>query len=104
MAHYEKGKPSENEEEYFARLELEKKREWEKERQARMTDAEKEKLRETHHMKSPKCGMDLHTVDYKGFMIERCVSCQGTFLDAGEMEKILEHEHPILGKFKSIFG
>jgi hypothetical protein len=104
MTHDENGKPSENEDEYFARLDLEKKKQWEKERQSKMTDAEKEKLRELHRMKCPNCGMDLHTVDFKGFKVERCVSCQGTWLDAGEMEQILEHEHPILGRFKGIFG
>lgn len=100
----EQRKPSENEEEYFARLELERKRQWEKERQEKMSAAEKDKLRETHFMKCPKCGMDLHTVDFKDLKIDRCVSCQGTWLDAGEMDQLLAHEHPILGKFKSLFS
>jgi uncharacterized protein len=97
-------KPSENEEEYFQRLELERKKQWEKERAAKMQEGEKTKLKDLHFMKCPKCGMDLHTIDFKGFKIDRCVSCNGTWLDAGEMEQILEHEHPVLSRFKGIFG
>ena len=97
-------KPSENEDEYFARVELERKRQWEKERQAKMSQEEKTHLRDLHQMKCPKCGMDLHPVEFKGFKVDRCVSCQGTWLDAGEMEQVLAHEHPILSKVKSIFG
>lgn len=104
MAHYEKGKPSENEDEYFARLELERKREWAREKQSKMSQSEKNDLRDQHLMKCPKCGMDLHTVEFKGFKVERCVNCQGTWLDAGEMEQLLEHEHPILNSFKHIFS
>jgi hypothetical protein len=96
------GKPSENEEEYFHRLELERKKQWEKDRQKNMATGEKEKLKELHYMKCPKCGMDLHSIDFKGFKVDRCVSCNGTWLDAGEMEQLLEHEHPILTRFKSI--
>lgn len=97
-------KPSKNEDEYFTRLELERKKQWEKERQAKMGEEEKKKLQELHYMKCPKCGMDLHTIDFKGLKIDRCVSCNGTWLDAGEMDQLLAHEHPLLNKFKGLFG
>ena len=78
--------------------------EWAREKQSQMSQSEKNDLRDQHLMKCPKCGMDLHTVEFKGFKVERCVNCQGTWLDAGEMEQLLEHEHPILNSFKHIFS
>lgn len=53
------GKPSEREEEYFARLEFEKKKKSEEEKQKKMAKEEKKKLRDLHYMKCPKCGMEL---------------------------------------------
>jgi uncharacterized protein len=96
-------KPSENEDEYFARLELERKKEWEKERTLTMEAAEKERLRELHYMKCPKCGMDLHTFEFRGIKLDRCVSCNGTWFDAGEMEELLGQEQGILGRVMSVF-
>lgn len=97
-------KPSKAEDEYFTKLELERKKQWEKERQAKMGTEEKEKLKELHYMKCPKCGMDLHTIDYKNLKLDRCVSCNGTWFDAGEMETLLASEQSFLGKVKGIFG
>lgn len=97
-------KPSKAEDEYFAKLELERKKQWEKERQAKMGTQEKEKLKELHYMKCPKCGMDLHTIDFKNLKLDRCVSCNGTWFDAGEMETLLASEQSFLGKVKGIFG
>lgn len=97
-------KPSKAEDEYFTKLELERKKQWEKERQAKMGSQEKEKLKELHFMKCPKCGMDLHTIDYKQLKLDRCVSCNGTWFDAGEMETLLESDQGFLGKVKGLFG
>src|SRR5437763_9409030 len=81
-------KPSQNEEEYIAReqaLELHRLAV----RQARaLTDAEREQRRREHYMKCPKCGMDLHAIVYRGVTIDRCYSCHGTWLDAGELERL----------------
>jgi uncharacterized protein len=97
-------KPTENEDEYFARLEIEKKREWEKERAASMEQAEKNRLRELHHMKCPKCGMDLHTIDYRGLKLDRCVSCNGTWFDPGELDELLGQDESFFNKMKTFFG
>jgi acetyl-CoA carboxylase beta subunit len=97
-------KPSENEDEYFARLELERRKQWEKERAAQKTTEEKKKLKEEHWMKCPKCGHDLHTVKLENLDVDRCVNCNGTFFDAGEMEQLLAHSHPVLNRLKRVFG
>jgi Zn-finger nucleic acid-binding protein len=39
-------------------------------------------------MKCPKCGHDLKVQDLAGVEIDRCVFCEGFFLDAGELEQL----------------
>ena len=89
-------KPSRNEEEYFAQQErelMEKQRE-----QARKAATEAE--RKTHFMKCPKCGADLVTEDFHGVQIDRCPECHGIWLDAGELDQVVAHEHKgVLGRF-----
>jgi hypothetical protein len=48
------GKPSEKEEEYFARQAVERMRKQAEDRQARMAEEEKRKLKELHYMHCPK--------------------------------------------------
>jgi uncharacterized protein len=97
-------KPSESEDEYFARLELEKRKQWEKDRAAERSVEEKKKLKEQHFMKCPKCGHDLHSFELRGISLDRCVNCNGTWFDAGEMDQLLDHEHPLLSRIKRVFG
>ena len=96
-------KPSEKEEEHFAKLEFERKKKAEEEKIAKMKDAEKKKHKELHHMRCPKCGMQLVEIDYKGIKIDRCTGCTGVWLDAGELEQVAELEHAGLSKFFKVF-
>lgn len=96
-------KPSESEEEYFARMELERRKQWAKAREAEMAEEEKQRLRELHHMKCPKCGMDLASLELKGIQLDRCVSCGGTWFDAGEVEELLQKEQGVVQRVMSIF-
>jgi len=98
-------KPSSNEEEYFKKLEIEKMKKHEEERAAKMAEEEKKRLRELHHMKCPKCGMDLMEITYEGVTLDRCVSCAGTWFDAGEMEHLMgdKDDSGVLSKVLSIF-
>jgi uncharacterized protein len=98
-------KPSRNEDEYFARQELERKKQWAKENAAKMAAAERETLKQQHFMKCPKCGSDLHTVELHGVSIDNCATCHGTWLDAGELEQMLQPEkkdlfHRVMSVFK----
>lgn len=97
-------KPSKAEDEYFARQELERKKKWEQERLSKMESTEREQLKQLHFMKCPKCGMDLHHIDFQGIELDRCVSCNGTWFDEGEMEQLLEEKNRgIIGKLGSLF-
>jgi len=77
-------KPSRNEDEYFARQE----KELLEQQRAAAAAAAAEAERRSHHMKCPKCGHDLATMDYEGISIDRCTSCAGIWLDPGELEQL----------------
>lgn len=96
-------KPSKAEDEYFVRQELARRKAWAAEQAAKMAEEEKEKLRELHWMKCPKCGMDLQTIDLHGVKIDRCGSCNGTFFDAGELEQVMERGGGFFVRMVSLF-
>lgn len=81
-------KPSENEEEYIFRLELEKQREAVKKRRAELDDGEREKLKNLHWMRCAKCGNELTEVVFRGVRIDKCFACGGVYLDDGELEQL----------------
>ncbi len=96
-------KPSGMEEEYFTRLELERKKKTEDERLKNVQDGEKRRLKELHFMCCPKCGMELHEIDYKGIKIDKCFGCEGIWLDAGELGSIAKLEKTTLDKLFGVF-
>jgi uncharacterized protein len=96
-------KPSEQEEEYFARMEIERKKKEEEENQEKLAEAEKRKLKELHYMKCPKCGMQLVEINYKSSKIDKCSGCGGVWLDAGELEAVSQLEKPGLDKLFGAF-
>ena len=96
-------KPSEKEEEYFVRMEFERKKKLEEEKQAKLAAEEKKRLQEHHHMKCPKCGMDLIEMGYKNIRIDKCSGCEGVWLDAGELETVSQLEKAGLDKLFGVF-
>lgn len=96
-------KPSEKEEEYFARLEFEKRKKQEEEKHAKLTADEKKRLKELHYMRCPKCGMELIEIDYKGIKVDKCSECEGIWLDAGELEAVSKLEKGALDKLFGVF-
>lgn len=97
-------KARENEDEYIARMEFERKKQIENEKQKSLAENEKESLRKLHYMKCPKCGMELIEIDYKGLKIDECSECKGIWLDAGELAAVSKLEKGGLDKLFSIFG
>jgi hypothetical protein len=91
-------KPSQNEDEYFARLDAEIIKKQQAERLKAATAAE----RKSHYMRCPKCGADLETIERHGVSIDRCNECGGVWLDNGELDLILQHADP--GFFGRVFG
>jgi len=96
-------KPSEKEEEYFVRMEFERKKKLEEEKQAKLAAEEKKRLQGLHHMKCPKCGMDLIEMGYKNIRIDKCSGCEGVWLDAGELETVSQLEKAGLDKLFGVF-
>ncbi len=97
-------KPSEAEEEYFARIEFAKKKQLAEEHMKLLSEKEKENLKNTHYMHCPKCGTDLIVVKYKDVEVDECPSCKGFWLDAGEVEKIIsEKDDSFLSNVLKIF-
>jgi hypothetical protein len=81
---WEPGKPSQNEDEWFARRDAE----WLKEQRAKL-DAER-KAKESA-MTCPRCGGTLAQRTWRGVTLDSCTSCHGLWLDAGELA-MLAHE------------
>ncbi len=96
-------KPSDLEEEYFAKLEFEKKKKIEEEKQTKLAAEEKTRLKDLHYMRCPKCGMTLVEIEYKGIKTDRCSECEGLWLDKGELVQIINLEKTSLDKLFSVF-
>ena len=94
-------KPSENEEEYFARMEFERLRVKALEKEAKLKEAECAKLKDLHYMCCPKCGHAMVEVELEGIKVDKCTTCKGIYFDDGELEQILEKQP---GRFlKTVF-
>lgn len=91
-------KPSQAEEDFIAREEIEKRHKLAVELRARQQKADAEALKQAHHMHCPKCGQELQGINFRGVHVDRCFHCNGTWLDAGEIEKLAakEHQHHVL--------
>lgn len=96
-------KPSEIEEEHFARLEYERRKKAEEEKQKGLAWEEKKRLKALHYMRCPKCGMQLVEMDYRGLRVDKCSECEGIWLDAGELEAVSKMEKGALDKLFSVF-
>jgi uncharacterized protein len=96
-------KPSRNEDEYFARQELERRKKWAKEQAAKMAGDEKEQVKQAHWMKCPKCGMDLQEISLHGVKVDQCANCGGVFLDAGELDQLSKHDEGVMSRVFGVF-
>lgn len=93
--------PSEREDEYFTRQEMERRRKVAEEHQARLQQEEREQARALHFMKCPKCGMQLEEIEFGGVHVDKCFACEGVWLDKGELETVQSKEP---GFVKRLFG
>ena len=96
-------KPTEEEAEYFARIELQKKTKYVEQLRSQMAEEEKKKQQELHFMHCPKCGTDLVEIEYKKVMIDNCPECGGIWFDCGELEQVLTENDSFLGGVLKIF-
>lgn len=96
-------KPSDAEEEYFARQEALKRKKLAEERQAKIQQEERESERVLHYMKCPKCGMQLEEIAFGEIHVDKCFNCGGLWLDNGEMERIQTKEPGFMGRLLGVF-
>ncbi|WP_225410061.1 TFIIB-type zinc ribbon-containing protein [Stigmatella hybrida] len=105
MAEFDK--PSSTEEEYFAREDIEKKRKLALQQSEQMAAKQREELQKLHYMKCPKCGLDLHTLKKGQVELDTCFNCKGVWLDAGELEQVLqqgsENNGKVMGAILNLF-
>ena len=102
MAPYE---PSDREDEYFLRLDVEKIEKMRTGLDKQREEEAKRQRKETHWMKSPKCGADLEEINYQNVMIDTCKECKGIWLDHGELELLSKGQAQFNKGFLSrVFG
>jgi len=90
--------------EYFARIEFERRQAKLDEEHDEMKAAERKKLKELHHMRCPKCGMEMVELEFEGVNIDKCTECLGIYLDDGELATLLNKKHEgALGRFSKLF-
>ena len=58
-----------------------------------LSEQEREQTKAQCYMKCPKCGADLNEVIFRGIKIDRCLLCDGVWLDEGELEKLAGTEN-----------
>jgi len=97
-------KTTESEEEYFARIEFDRRKKIERERRQSLAVEEKKRLRELHYMKCPKCGMDLIEVDYKSIRMDKCPGCEGVWLDGGELNAVAKMDKSMVDRIFGLFS
>lgn len=96
-------KPHEAEEEYFAKLEAEKKRKLAEKKRSELKTKEIETLKETHKMRCGGCGFELDTIVFKGMSINKCFHCDGVFLNKEAFETLCGQDNNVLTRLLSIF-
>jgi uncharacterized protein len=97
-------KPSDAEDEYFAREEAARHQRDALERAHQMEEKQREELKKLHYMKCPKCGFDLREMTFRGVVIDKCYHCHGTWFDEHELEQLTGHKkYDILESIMRVF-
>ena len=96
-------RPSDAEEEYMARENADLRRANALAMRRQTEQAERERLKALPAMHCPKCGVALDTLTLQGVQVERCFSCKGTWLDAGELEQLAEKDLGVLARIVDAF-
>jgi hypothetical protein len=85
--------PSDKEQEYFLRLEMERLSKLRAEHREKTEAETRQKLKELHWMRCPKCGVELSVAHVRGVEVDLCPGCGGLFLDGGEIDKVIEESN-----------
>jgi hypothetical protein len=82
---WEPGKPSQNEDEYFAKRDAE----WIRERRAALDRQEQGAANAAKGLKCPRCDSALTEREFANVKLDACPKCKGVWLDAGELEMVM---------------
>lgn len=97
-------KPTQQEEEYFARLDFERRRNALNERETRAADEERQHILAVARGRCPKCAGEMVPVLYRGVELDKCSRCQGVWLDFGELAQVVAEDTGFLGGVRRIFS
>lgn len=94
-------KPSRNEDEYFAKVNAE----LIKAHRVRLDSARATQERTQFLNKCPKCGVELFEKEFHHVKLDVCATCQGMWLDRGELEMLSHVKRSAVSRFVgSMFG
>ena len=97
--------PSEQEEEYFAKQEFERRKKALSDTQSRDAEAERQRILTLSKGRCPKCASPLVTITFRGVELDKCTGCGGVWFDTGELDRVMAQEGAgFLGGIKRIFG
>jgi len=82
---WEPGKPSRNEDEYFAKRDAE----WLRERRVQLDAERAQREKSQPNLVCPRCGSQLTEREFNNVRIDVCGNCAGVWFDAGELEMVL---------------
>lgn len=86
-------KPSDKEQEYFHKKDMERLRRLREEHRQKAQEEERQRQKELHFMHCPKCGVKLEATSIEDVEVDICPGCGGVFLDAGELDKVVEQRN-----------
>lgn len=91
------------EEEYFARMEFERRRKEAEAGRGEEIEEIRRRIATLGAMLCPRCGAELVPVHYREVEIDKCSRCEGIWLDCGELERLGEGEGGFLSGVLRIF-
>lgn len=97
-------KSSKTEDEYIAKEEAEKVKRLKDKLRREEEATQRAHIQATCYMKCPKCAGTLEEIMFRGIQIDRCTSCDGVWLDEGELEKLAGSDDAnIIGEILDFF-
>ncbi|HPM76154.1 MAG TPA: zf-TFIIB domain-containing protein [bacterium] len=104
MSEIVKGGAKKNEDQYFAKMEFERKKKALEKEHERLKAEERKKLKEQHWMRCPKCGMEMVELEFESVKIDKCTECLGIYLDDGELDQLMESKNAgVMSRFAKLF-
>ena len=97
-------KPMEQEAAYFARAEIERRKQTPAAQESRAAEEERQRVFAVAQHHCSKCSAPLVTVAYHTIVIDQCAHCHGVWLDCGKLAQVLAEDAWFLGLLKRLFA